>query len=114
MAVEKRVPQDRTLKAFRLAREFCKVPGISVDGIIEKIQAEEPGIDRETAWMAADQAVNERVNSSQARGKDRGLLALAVIVNLFALAFTGEWWVIPLGIGAFVVLWLMARINDRD
>lgn len=111
--MEKRVPQDRSLRAFRLAREFCKVPGISIDGIIERIQEEEPGIDRETAWMAADQAVNERNERSVQGGKEWGLVALAVIVNLFALAFTREWWVIPLGIGAFVLLWLMVRINER-
>jgi len=111
--MEKRVPRDRSLKAFRLAREYCKEPGISIDGIIEKIQAQEPGIDRETAWMAADQAVNERVHRSQEGGKERGLLVLAVIVNLLAFAFTGEWWVVPLGVSAFVILWLMTRINER-
>jgi hypothetical protein len=99
--------------AFRLAKRFCKEPGISVDGIIERIQAEDEGIDRETAWMAADQAVNERKENELSRSKENGWMILLAIGALGSAMATTEWKMLLLPIVGISVIWLVRTIWDH-
>ena len=105
-------PRDRSLRAFRLAREYSKEPGISIDGVIEKIQATEPGIDRETAWVAADQAANERRETARDAERTWGYMILMLCVSGVVVALTGEWQYVGAFVLAVLILWLLSKIRE--
>jgi nitrate reductase NapE component len=70
---------------------------------------QEPGIDRETAWVAGDQAVRERTDRIKEGEKETGYLFLMWIIWPIIAFMSGSWGFLWMLIPATVVVWVFQR-----